>query len=619
VETNENISLKGRTLLFKFQLTFFFFFLITQLSIVSSQFDFQRIKACYGITILNEKGEKISFKTDSTYIVKIDGRVYNSPKAPALSVKEFVNRIDSTINTKPNVKINYSSRDQNYNPPKICSFIINDLTPPIYESEKAQLEIIHGSDTLFLTTGYYNYELKFGPGHYYIPIWVREIYEQKPKASRDIRFMNLDQRNFIVSKADYDHISKSQDLKWLDDQIANRFIEGYFTVDKYIDSIQFNQQVDNYQLQHFHRIYPTSNKDIYTGFIRCIHKSSQHYNFIPCVLNTKENSIILKPYRNDLTAYKFHWIFADTLNKIYYQTLSGREPSDSLYFSKYRIPFFWNPIVLKSLNGGESWMKDTLLTSLLDKNVRYHLSLHDKGHSGSVELDHYLDETSVRLLFLDKSHIIVSFNLRTYFNNTDVKQGLYYLLKNGHLIDSCISPQLDFTDFVSDYSSVLTKDTVMVGSWYIRSDYETPESDFTQLIVKEKDRWRFRNVCHNQRHDPKKETKPEQKHQNFEITGENTIYFGDGLSLTTWDKVTSIPDWYRSPVLENGNQIYILNRITGTTWISFDKGKSWYFYPKIMDELSSEYDIIEAENGVISIFNATKLTKTRFSFREISK
>jgi hypothetical protein len=608
---NEKSPLKGRTLLFKFRLTLFF--IIILFSKVDAQFNFQRITPCFGMTILNEKGEEISFNKDSTYTVKIDGVVYRSPKAPILIVKD-------SIRMEPNTEINFSWHVRNYNPPEICSFRINNLTPPIYEGKNAELEIIHGSDTLFLTTGNYTYELKFNPGHYYFPSWIREIYEQKPKASKNIQFRNLDQRNFLVSKTDYDQISKSTDLNWLDDQIADRFIEGYYTVDKHIDSIQFNQTFDHYQLQGFHRIYPTKNKDIYVGFIRCIPKTTQQYNFIPCVLNNKENSITLKPHRNDLEAYKFHWIFSDTLNQTYYQVLSSREPSDSADFSKYRTGNVWKPLVLKSIDEGGSWMKDTLLTSLIEKNVRYHLSLHDKTHSAvSSQVDHYLNKQHLQLSFLDKSHAIVSFDLYTSFNKSNVKQGIYYLLKNGQVIDSCISQQLGFSDYVSRNHFLFSKDTMVVGAWYVRTGHETPDSSFTLVIGRNKNQWKFHTISNAKRYDRKEEIKQEPKYLNFKINGKNTLYFEDGSSLSMLDEITSTPDWYRSLALENGNQIYLLNKSSGTTWISFDKGKSWYFYPKMIDELRSEYDIIETENGVISIFNATKLTKTRLSFRELSK
>lgn len=609
-----NATIQVKRSVFLLRLPLLFCVLLT-FSKIHAQFELQGVVGCFGISILNEKGEKISFKKDSTYQVKIDGNTYTAPQAPVLKVQEYESE-HITI-SEPEIRV---YEDRNYNPPPICLFRINDLAPPIYpESKNVQVEIIHGSDTMFLHSGRYNYELKFKPGHYYFPFWISEMHEFKPKATKDILFMNLDQHNFLVSKADYDRISKSTDLSWLDDQIADNFIEGHFKVEKQLDSIQFDQTFDKYPIQQFHTIYPTTNKDIYLGFIRCNSSANHAYNFVPCILNNKENTITYKPYKNDLTAYKFHWIFADTFNQIYYQTLSALEPSNNADIANNQTKNLWKPLVLKSTDEGKNWVKDTLLISLIEEKVRYHISLHDETHSaGKAEIDHALaEQAAMQILFLNETHSVISFSLRTYFNKKDVKQGIYYLVKNGQVIDSCKSPQLGFNDYVSDYSSILTKDTIMIGSWYIRSGNATRESDFTQLIVKEKNQWKFHNVHHKPSHDPKEEIKPELKHQNFEITGEKNISFKDGSSLTMSGEITSIPDWYRSLVLENGNQIYILNRNSGTNWISFDQGKSWYFYPKLIDDLSSKCDIIETENGVISIFNATKLTKTRFTFKEL--
>ncbi len=605
-------TIQSKCSIFSLKLSLLFCALLT-ITKIHAQFEFPRIVGCYGISVLNENGEKISFKKGSAYSLRIDGNVYTVPQTPILKVQE--DESENIINLEPPTQ---ADQPRNYNPPEICLFSINDLTPPIYpESKNAQVEIIHGSDTMFFHSGRYSYSLKFKPGHYYFPFWINEMYELKPKCTKDIRFMNLDdQRHFLVSKADYNRISKSTDLTWLDDQIADNFAEGYFKVEKQVDSIRFNQTFDKYPIQQFHTIYPTTNKDLYLGFIRCNSSTNHAYNFVPCILNNKENTITYEPYKNDLTAYKFHWIFADTFNQIYYQTLSALDPSDNADIANNQTKNLWKPLVLKSTDEGKSWTKDTLLISLIEEKVRYHISLHDGTHSaGKAEIDHALaEQAAMQILFLDQSHSVISFSLRTYFKKTDMKQGIYYLVKNGQVIDSCKSPQLGFNDYVSDYSSILTKDTVMIGSWYIRSGNETRESDFTQLIVKEKNQWKFQNVHHNQSHDPKEVIKPEPKHQNFEITGEKNIRFKDGSSLTMSDEITSIPDWYRSLILENGNQIYILNKNSSTNWISFDQGKSWYFYPKLIDDLSSKCDIIETENGVISIFNASKLTKTKYRF-----
>lgn len=557
-------------------------------------------------TIVDQNGKEISFQNDSTYQIRIDGKLQTTLKSSFQS--DSISPVFADGLTDTAFILNYRIRGYPISTEFCWDVEINDFNiryvPKIIEDHQFEVQIIHGTDTMHLfQESRAKRPLQFIPGYYYFPDWSGTVLEGLPETSGAVRLLNIDQRNFIVSKEQivYD-IYARDDREKLDELIANRFIDNFYTVEKKMENSDANLSFAPYAVEGFRSMFPTKKDGIYIGTIgyNTSYSNYSSSNQVVCLFNRKENKIEYKSPKDSMDLFFCSNLFIDTFNQVYYQTVGTREyvnyPS-CLYNSNGECAYKLQ--TLRSSDQGETWTEDKPLSALFNQ-FRY-----------------------FKLDFLDKNYVVASVRIENFTKQKGhSRQALYYLVRNGKIVDSLRSPE--FFHYQDDYHNgvfQLEADSVILGQWWTTNNDKTPRAGFTPMAVKVKDKWKLYLSDYKQHYASWNNRKIVTKeYSTLKITNEHILEFNHGsFAFKPGTRIVSQVSDYGVYIYEYENQVYLLSESTGCTWFSLDKGKSWYFYPKPLDEFNSEYGFVEMENDSLAVFNSRDLRKVFYKFTPLNQ
>lgn len=525
----------------------------------------------YYYDIFDTEGNLILFKKNSAYRIRVNNILYSNDSIPSDSLKPIIK--------------SSTRRFDNY-------IRVNDLSLRIPQREWArnvEIEIIFQNDTVHLNqkTGNATQPLQFIPGHYYFPIWAREILAIKGTVSQKVIFVNASQKHFSITRELYLNSYRNELLQnAAEEQVVNNFIKDHLDVDKKVEDTKFNKSFVPYRDPIWEgNFYPSEEKDLFFGLVEYKLDTHNVYSVkgVFSTLDKGKNTITHWSPKEDLNLFYSVRPYVDSFNNIIYLPTGIREKFG--YPCNYRneeacphtIRFYM------SKNYGSTWTEDKKMLELSKKfPFRY-------------------------FEFINKNYAL-SFNLTSFYPTNklyQIQRGTYYLLKNMKVIDSLKTPDdVHYNGNYNKYSFSRTGDTIRLGAWSKGfNDYSLPY--YVPFLIKNKNLWRFQVVTDSiNRYPPpvKKDTLKE--YQNFKLVNRRELVFKNGAGILYLK--TDVGEEFGElgyVILEKGSKIYLLNQRDGYTLVSFDAGTSWYVYPKA---LSTDYDFTFLEiddQNVISFFN----------------
>lgn len=563
-----------------------FFFLYSNL--LKAQPGWQDFTVRYFYSILDEKGNKISFKGNKDYAIIIDNVLYKAPNIPQYELK--------------------LAKENSYNfERQIC---INDLSlaipfKSINENEKQlEIKIIHGKDTMYIcqSTGTGSirsidfqgkptelkpdFTFQFIAGHYYFPSWTKNLLDNLPQARGCVKLENIDQCHFIIPKIMYDSvccISSNFDSKQKYNEVAenfvvNNFIQGCFTMERTVHPTTFNLPVIPFNKPRWshwgHSYFSTKDKDEYVGIVEFSYDTLNYSGGrgILVRFNYKENRMIFWSATENLLYSSTYRLRKDHFNNVFYQQTIIRDSTckELIYECDFVTKFY------RSIDEGKTWEVSEELTQLNNKHEIRELEFLDQNHA---------------LLFKrDK--------IKPKNEKYEIQQGTYYLLKDFRIIDSLKTPDdIHYNDNYNRYGFKIENDTIFLGSWSY-NNFQTEQPYFQPLLIKVNNNWKFQVVEKIYfRNKPNPEETDTITYQNFIIVNSNELVLKNKGSLVLQDDLSEIHK--NGLILENGNQIYLIGLSIGTL-LSLDGGINWYIYPLPLEK-NSGYEFLEInEQGVIS-------------------
>lgn len=561
-------------------------------NIAKAQPGWQDFTQYYYYTILDEQGNKISFKNNKKYSIIIDSILYSTSNIPNDSLKLVIR--------------NHTWEFENY-------IRINDLSlrTPLNNRfvKSVEIQIIHKKDTMHLnqTSKRYfeskpiDYSLQFTQGYYYFPNWTDNAFYNLPRLNGNVKFINVNQRNFLISKELYESLptkygKDKDDLeKEIEEQIVNNFIKTHLNVAKRIEPTKFDNYFPPFKKPGLrtNMLYSTKDSNVFVGIVSY---KLDTLNFrggkgMFSIFNNKENKIIHWSLTDSTHHSSTVYLYPDIFNGVLYNATIVRESPCPL-IRYYNCPYMWK--YFRSEDEGKTWTEDVMLKKLFD---RYQFR---------------------KFEFLDKNHAL-GFTLRERNKGKrgQYQQGTYYLLKNMRLVDSLRTPdKVHYNSNYSRYNFSKTGDTVSLGHWGLdgRSPYGT--SYYTPYLIKTDGKWSFQ--IKEEFYDtpvPKEQLKDSiREFKNFRLLNKRELVFNNGSgTLSLKSDIIDHPYGNGIYVIEKGNQIYLLcnNRIM---LISFDGGTSWFIYPQPLDE-HSDYTFLKIDGqNEISFFNKWKMYKMFYTF-----
>lgn len=585
-------------------------------NLAKAQPGWQDLTKRYFYTILDKNGQEFSFKNNSDYSIMIDSVLYKSSNIPNDSIK--------TLTVSSSWKPGFE------NLIKINDFSLVNYQNDYYRSKKQlEIKIIHKKDTMYIcqpsaigsksiewldygrkigyeTVPKTDLTLQFIAGHYYFPSWFSdEILNIETSGS--VKIINANQHHFIVSKSIYENLSLNYDMSnWenqrklfdnTDEEIVNRFINGYYSVEKRTEPVKFTNVVP-YKEPKWDRYYMNQAKqedNVYFGYITYYKDSSgnnTHKNVFSrynCNENTVEHWFPTN-FKIDKSS-----LFIDTFNNVLYQ--KGLVYEKHLSKEEEHIPP--RKYIYQSTDEGKTWIENEALSELFNQYDFQHIRFLDKNYS-------------------------LTFNNRIIKHKKtkhDIKQVRYYLLKNMKIIDSLEVPN-DVVYHYSDYwysdSPFSTKDTIVIGSWKTNKKSNLKSYRFASVLNNEEE-WNFTTTLGwdnlntkyiNSQAQNLKDTIKE--FQNFTLINKRELVFkNDSGSLKLKNPIND-----EFGVIEQEKQIYLVytSKDLCCLLFSYDGGIHWYLYPKCI----YEWDIFKTmhinEQGVITYFDGEKMEKVYHKF-----
>lgn len=569
----------------------------------------------YYYTILDKKGKEISFKKNKTYRIMIGDTLYRSSGIPN----------DSLLPVLPNRTYKFD----NYI--RINDFSLR-LSQEVYNRyQPLEIKIIHKKDTMYLnqTTGSgsgivskfrlsdknkdmkadlpSDYTLQFLPGHYHFPNWAKMVWDEMPEAKGKIKFVNLKQSHFIISKTRYDSIQlfglkykdRSEIEKRAADEVVQNFTRNYFTVDKRIEPTKFENPALPFKEPYWDdALYPTKNKEVYFGRVRYNRDSLNEnvWKYLFSIYNRKENTVRHWYPKKNPKLFDSGYLYPNPYTGIVYQVVWIKDKQNT----KQQVYIPPTQYSYQSEDEGQTWNENPELTKMF---ARYNFE---------------------HIEFLDKKYAL-SYNRREVKHKTkkyNIKQITYYLLQDMKVVDSLKMPNdtHDFENYMERYNhyQFKVKDTIVLGTAHYDPGRNLGKAYYQTSIIKTDSGWRFSGSkqIYVQRSFPKTEKEKDTiDYRNFRLINKKELLFKNGSgTLQLKSEVADNSSNNGIVVLEQGNRIYLLDSRKRFTYISFDGGTSWYLYPKPLEE-SGNYSFLEVDDhNEISFFNLWKLYKAYYNF-----
>ncbi|WP_300487947.1 hypothetical protein [Flavobacterium sp.] len=593
---------------------FFAFFILS--TIAKAQPGWRDFTTRYYYTILDREGNEISFVKNKSYHIIIDSVQYRSPAIPN----------DSLRPVKPYQREGFD----NY-------IRINDFSLRIPQGKynsyvPLEIKIIHQRDTMYLnqTTGMgsgfserlringqkdsedtkpaSDYTLQFIGGHYYFPNWAKTLWGNKPDFIGKVTLENFEQRHFCIPKTLYDslalrkvdHTIRDRITKRADDCVVQNFIQGYFLLEKRIEPTRFHNSALPFKEPYWDdALNPTRDKDVFFGRIRYSKDSlnESNWKYVFSLYNKRENSIRHWFPVKDIHLFSSGYLYKNPFNGIIYQEvwhMDKQQTTQKGYIPPRRQ-------VYQSDDEGQTWNESPEMTKTFVKHDLEHIEFLDTDFAvgyGRKEVQH---------------------KTRKY----TINRVTYYLLKNGKAVDS-IQMATDFYEAINylerhNHSWFAVKDAMVLGTWNYNFSGYSKKTHFQIVLFKNQNDWQFRVEEIQDSRSPffgsvKRNEDIFIGYHNFLLINKKELRFkNDSGTLRLKNQIADHP-WNSGVfILENDYQIYLLDNTNGFTYFSFDRGRSWYIYPKPLEQ-RSEYQFLEIDDqGVISFFNPSKLYKAFYS------
>ncbi len=557
----------------------------------------------YNYTILDGSGETILFSKNHKYKIGIDD-VWFHPDSIPLFPEPITTKIgleDSIILLPYDRGIFLSSE---YSNPNSINYIhVNDFYLRLTHSTSV-IKIAQGNDTMYLfQQSEFSKELRFIPGYHYFPHWTMHALKGLPQLSGS-EFKNIDQHHLILSKADFDSLhlesyeSENSNKMRIENEIADKFLKGYATVEYNFIPMEFMQDTSPYEGGHIDsQIYPTHEENVYITMM--------DYHM------SENNCTSYKDFftRIDLNNHKVeHWFpqenpqefgsnsrffLVDTFNHVTYLRMAYRFDTirpliECASWAKYEQTMY------KSYNEGKDWIVDKNFTNLCNEYEFYTFEFLDENYALGYKVQ--------KIKHPDKKY--------------QIDQGVYYLIKNGKIVETFLTPDdVPYNTIYANYHfSKGFGDTVFIGSWgYNSSNYK--ESDLHQIYAVIKNaKWIFEIGTDDFKKSPHyKEPKIRMNYQNFKIIGD-TFFFNNGVKMVNYAEIIENPLRDGMFILEHGDHIYLINTDLQVIYLSFDAGATWLFYPKTLDPTGDMMFLKLAANDIISLFNRRDFTQKTYRF-----
>lgn len=558
----------------------------------TAQPGWQDFTARYSYTILDANGDEISFLNNKNYSIMIDSILYKTQNIPQDTLKPAV---ENSNNFKNQIRIN--------------DFSLAIPRKNYYENHKSlEIKIIHKKDTMYICqssgTGSFwsdvnllvlgkkskstpDFTLQFIAGHYFFSNWAKNILENIPKTSGNVKIKNIDQRHFIVPKAAYDSIchinqnykNRQKHFDNAESLVVKNFMNGYFSFERQIQSTKFDKSVFPFSKPRWSYwgmpYYSTKNADEYLGIVEFSYDTLNWSGGRGVIVrfNEKENKMnIWSPTEKSMFS-STALLYKDTFNDIYYNRSIIRDSicKELIYKCDFVTKFY------SSIDEGKTWKEDKKLTQLYNK----------------YEFREFK--------FLDQNHalIFVLNKIKPENIKYEIQQGTYYLLKDFRIIDSLKTPNdIHYNDNYNGFRYDVKNDTIFLGSWTYNKYSETGKSYFQPSIRKVDDQWKFK--VEQQTYFRTQQPKPQMEmihYQNFKILNNVLSLNTENGTLVFQNDLTDLHK--KGFILENGKQIYLIGLGIGTLF-SFDGGYTWYVYPLPLEK-DSRYEFLEIDKqGVIS-------------------
>jgi len=528
----------------------------------------------YQYNILDRDNHVIHFRTDSSYIICINGEIFKGSSIPS---DTFVRPVCCKNQFNQHIQLNDFSR-----------VIPLKETPP-------GIAIIHGNDTMHLSA-YDDLALQFDSGCFYFPYWASNILgRNKIKTSGTISIVNQQQSLFRITKMQYAEYLNSN-YKWskistdLADTVTLNFIRQFITVSAAESGIKFINKMKVYKTSYVDGdMFKTPDSNVYACMLVYTLDTNSTYISMPVfsLFDKKKNTIIHWMPSNDPQLFYESDLRFDKYEAQFYLTVGIRKKAKDPYngISYYDPPFTTN--IYSSKDYGLHWQVEPEMSRLFKKY--------------DIRKTEFLDGNNKLLYRLTKRNNGVQ---------KETAQGTYFLLHNNMITDSLKSPNsIYYDDLYNQYYFSRRNDTVAIlGAWSrIPENINLPF--YLPQVIKKSGHWKFKVIKDSVKYGANTEIPvPEVKsYRNFTLLNNNLLLMRDNKDslLLKNEKIEHI--------LEKGDQIYIIQR--DYVLLSFDGGKNWVYYPKALGIRDSHSFLnIDAPYN-ISFYDMTRFKKIEYRFK----
>jgi len=584
---------------------------------VKAQPGWQDFTARYFYTILDEKGNEISFMEDKNYSIIIDSMLYKTPNIP----QEFLKKAIQSNNL-------YGNQIQ-----------INDFSIAIPQKnstnskKRLEIKIVYKKDTMYIcqSSGIGSFSndinffqdkpikrtpdftLQFIKGHYYFPSWAIGILKNLPQTDKNVKIVNVSQSHFIVPKKEYDLVynnkyNKEQGTE-IDDLVLNNFMKGYFSINKRNEFTKFDKSALPYQSPNWSGVLSVSkDSNIFFGMMQYSmdYKNCSSGTRIFSILNKKQNTIKQFFPKENTRLFCSEYLYADTFNTMLYLPVRIKEEFD-FKLSDCQSNLLSERNIYSSENEGKTWQENIELKELFTK---YNFS---------------------KFEFLDKNYALAYSRreLKDKVKKIKTVQGTYYLLKNFQVVDSLKTPDdIYYNSNYNKYRFSVKNDTILLGSWSYDKHNSIGTIYFQPYLKKVNENWKFQISEKIYSHPTQKKSTDKEiirEYQNFKLINNRTLVFNNGAgSLTLNLDVSNNISHSGYIILEKESQIYLINGSKyGSVYVSFDKGSTWYLYPIALEQKARLRNLWINEQNEVSYFSNVKIKgegyKMKTVYRKFSK
>jgi hypothetical protein len=558
-------------------------------------------------SISDETGHPIQFAGNREYTIVIGNTEYHPDSIPPLSGWEqhSMKQLDSLMLENAHSKKRAIKKSHQSNK-KYC-VLINDLC--VHLSQKPdQIRICHGSGIMNLFQPSETItSLTFIPGYYYLPDYASHLLQGLPELQGS-EFVNLDQRHFLVSRADFLALQseigkiKSGARDSIELEIARKFLEGHVKVQHEKHPLEFMSDAAPYGMPYVEgHLYPTYENNVYIGMMEYRMREGNCTSFKDFFTRIDLNEHTLEhwfPMENTQQFGSNSKLFkVDSANQVAYlrvyyrrdKVLPGRECSAS--WSGF------DRIMYKSYDWGKSWKKDDQYTQLFNENEFKEYEIIDQRYMVGYKFQ----------------------KIKEKGTGYKINQGVFTLIKDGEVVDTFLTP--DDVRFNTNYANFhfkpMSEDSVFLGSWG-HDPYKREKSRSNHIYAVKKDNiWQLEIFPNRTSYLPVPyEVEVKTTYENFKAHGD-TLDFKNGVKMVLGTKIVEYSYKMGVLVLEQGEHIYLIDNSKRFMYISFDGGATWIFNPIPLDDKSNVELLRIDSNDKISFFDRREFTEESYQFTPI--